>query len=155
MADLIQFKTQLDDILRHAVAPAAVGETIRDAASWHEKFTDTLREQFEHFINRRQNKPAELLSSFLDERLRTGKQSAAAATSSSGSVERIETTLDHALTLFRYIRGKDIFEAFYKKDLARRLLSGKSASVDLERSMLNKLRAECGVSITRALYIIL
>lgn len=36
--------------------------------------------------------------------------------------------------------GKDVFEAFYKKDLARRLLLGKSASVDAERSMLSKLK---------------
>ena len=36
--------------------------------------------------------------------------------------------------------GKDVFEAFYKKDLAKRLLLGKSASVDAERSMLSKLK---------------
>lgn len=38
------------------------------------------------------------------------------------------------------ITGKDIFEAFYKKDLAKRLLLGKSASVDAEKSMLSKLK---------------
>ena len=36
--------------------------------------------------------------------------------------------------------GKDVFEAFYKKDLAKRLLVGKSASVDAERSFLSKLK---------------
>ena len=36
--------------------------------------------------------------------------------------------------------GKDVFEAFYKKDLAKRLLVGKSASVDAEKSMLSKLK---------------
>ena len=40
--------------------------------------------------------------------------------------------------------GKDVFEAFYKKDLAKRLLVGKSASVDAEKSMLSKLKQECG-----------
>jgi len=45
---------------------------------------------------------------------------------------------------FRFIHGKDVFEAFYKKDLAKRLLVGKSASVDSEKSMLSKLKAECG-----------
>lgn len=40
--------------------------------------------------------------------------------------------------------GKDVFEAFYKKDLAKRLLVGKSASVDAEKSMLSKLKhGEC------------
>ncbi len=36
--------------------------------------------------------------------------------------------------------GKDVFEAFYKKDLAKRLLLGKSASTDAEKSMLLKLK---------------
>ena len=36
--------------------------------------------------------------------------------------------------------GKDVFEAFYKKDLAKRLLHGRSASVDAEKSMLTKLK---------------
>jgi len=36
--------------------------------------------------------------------------------------------------------GKDIFEAFYKRDLAKRLLLNKSASFDAERSMLLKLK---------------
>lgn len=36
--------------------------------------------------------------------------------------------------------GKDVFEAFYKKDLAKRLLLGKSASVDAERLVLSKLK---------------
>jgi hypothetical protein len=36
--------------------------------------------------------------------------------------------------------GKDVFEAFYKRDLAKRLLLGKSASIDAEKSMLSKLK---------------
>jgi cullin-4 len=40
----------------------------------------------------------------------------------------------------RLAAGKDVFEAFYKKDLAKRLLMGKSASVDAEHSMLSKLK---------------
>ena len=41
--------------------------------------------------------------------------------------------------LFLFL-GKDVFEAFYKKDLAKRLLVGKSASYDAEKSMLSKLK---------------
>ena len=38
-----------------------------------------------------------------------------------------------------------MFEAFYKKDLAKRLLVDKSASVDAEKSMLSKLKqGKCG-----------
>jgi cullin-4 len=56
-----------------------------------------------------------------------------------------------ALLNFRFIHGKDVFEAFYKKDLAKRLLVGKSASVDSEKSMLSKLKAECGAGFTSKL----
>lgn len=33
-----------------------------------------------------------------------------------------------------------MFEAFYKKDLAKRLLLGKSASIDAEKSMISKVK---------------
>ncbi len=33
-----------------------------------------------------------------------------------------------------------MFEAFYKKDLAKRLLLGRSASVDAEKAMIAKLK---------------
>lgn len=42
--------------------------------------------------------------------------------------EETEHVLDKVMTLFRYIQGKDVFEAFYKKDLAKRLLLDKSSS---------------------------
>ena len=41
-------------------------------------------------------------------------------------------------TLLSVMQGKDVFEAFYKKDLAKRLLLGKSASVDAEKAMIGK-----------------
>lgn len=44
-----------------------------------------------------------------------------------------------------------MFEAFYKKDLAKRLLLGKSASIDAEKSMISKLKAECGAQFTNKL----
>ena len=34
----------------------------------------------------------------------------------------MEAQLCRLLVLFRYINGKDVFEAFYKRDLAKRLL---------------------------------
>ena len=44
-----------------------------------------------------------------------------------------------------------MFEAFYKKDLAKRLLLAKSASVDAEKAMITKLKAECGSQFTNKL----
>ena len=41
-----------------------------------------------------------------------------------------------------------MFEAFYKADLAKRLLIGRSSSFDAEKSMLSKLKQECGSLFT-------
>lgn len=51
----------------------------------------------------------------------------------------------------RHGQGKDVFEAFYKKDLAKRLLLGKSASTDAEKNMVQKLKTECGSQFTNKL----
>jgi hypothetical protein len=46
------------------------------------------------------------------------------------------------------LQGKDVFEAFYKRDLAKRLLLGRSASMDAEKLMISKLKAGCGGNFT-------
>lgn len=63
----------------------------------------------------------------------------------------VNIQLDQVLDLFRFVHGKAVFEAFYKKDLARRLLMGRSASADAERSMLTRLKTECGSGFTQNL----
>lgn len=63
----------------------------------------------------------------------------------------MEDALNSVMQLFRYINGKDVFEAFYKKDLAKRLLLNKTASQDLERSMISRLKTECGADFTSKL----
>ncbi|XP_078436854.1 cullin4 isoform X2 [Wolffia australiana] len=109
----------------------------------NESFANTIKDAFEHLVNLRQNRPAELIAKFLDEKLRAGNKGT--------SEEELEGTLDKVLVLFRFIQGKDVFEAFYKKDLAKRLLLGKSASIDAEKSMISKLKAECGSQFTNKL----
>jgi cullin 3 len=54
--------------------------------------------------------------------------------------EEIDSILDHTITLFRFIKEKDVFERYYKQHLARRLLFGRSVSDDAERSMITKLK---------------
>ncbi|XP_048396253.2 cullin-4A-like isoform X1 [Stegostoma tigrinum] len=109
----------------------------------NEKFVNTMKEAFETFINKRPNKPAELIAKYVDSKLRAGNKEA--------TDEELERMLDKIMIIFRFIHGKDVFEAFYKKDLAKRLLVGKSASVDAEKSMLSKLKHECGAAFTSKL----
>ena len=55
--------------------------------------------------------------------------------------------LMHVGMLHRYIQEKDIFEKYYKQHLAKRLLSGRTVSDDAERSLLVKLKTECGYQV--------
>lgn len=154
--DLLDFKDKMDNIVITCFQKS-------------EKFVNSVKEAFEHFINQRPNKPAELIgimltkqfltcqikfltdyeilfcsiAKFVDSKLRMGNKEA--------TEEELERLLDKIMVIFRFIHGKDVFEAFYKKDLAKRLLVGKSASVDAEKSMLSKLKQECGGAFTSKL----
>ena len=59
-----------------------------------------------------------------------------------------ETSLEPLLYLFAHMQAKDIFEAFYKKDLAKRLLMNRVQSMDLERQFVSLLKTECGAGYT-------
>eukprot|EP01126_Amoeba_proteus_P056358 TRINITY_DN7072_c0_g1_i4.p1 TRINITY_DN7072_c0_g1~~TRINITY_DN7072_c0_g1_i4.p1 ORF type:complete len:456 (-),score=107.39 TRINITY_DN7072_c0_g1_i4:355-1722(-) len=111
----------------------------------NEHFLYSQKEAFEDFINRRKNVPAELLSKFLDSKLKGGKDNRNLT-----EVE-LEALLDTVMQIFRYLSAKDVFEAFYKKHLSRRLLLNKSVSIDIEKTMIQKLKTECGSSFTSKL----
>ncbi|CAD5118119.1 DgyrCDS6858 [Dimorphilus gyrociliatus] len=127
---LLDFKDQTDNV-------------IVTCLNNNEKFILAMKESFEYCINQRQNKPAELIAKYIDGKLRAGNKEA--------SEDELEKLMDKIMVLFRFIHGKDVFEAFYKKDLAKRLLVGKSASFDAEKSMLSKLKQECGGAFTMKL----
>ena len=50
--------------------------------------------------------------------------------------------------IFCYLQAKDVFEAFYKRDLAKRLLWNRIVSMDVERHFVSLLKAECGAGYT-------
>uniref|UniRef100_A0A8K9WNT3 Cullin 4A n=1 Tax=Oncorhynchus mykiss TaxID=8022 RepID=A0A8K9WNT3_ONCMY len=128
--DLLDFKDKMDNVAQGCF-------------NRNESFINAMKEAFEAFINNRPNKPAELIAKYVDCKLRAGNKEA--------TEEEMERILDKIMIIFRFIHGKDVFEAFYKKDLAKRLLVGKSASVDAEKSMLSKLKHECGAAFTSKL----
>uniref|UniRef100_A0A3Q1EII9 Cullin 4A n=1 Tax=Acanthochromis polyacanthus TaxID=80966 RepID=A0A3Q1EII9_9TELE len=128
--ELLDFKDKMDNVAQTCFTR-------------NESFINAMKEAFETFINKRPNKPAELIAKYVDSKLRAGNKEA--------TEEELERILDKIMIIFRFIHGKDVFEAFYKKDLAKRLLVGKSASVDAEKSMLSKLKHECGAAFTSKL----
>jgi cullin-4 len=107
------------------------------------EFQQAQRDTFETFVNKRENKAAELIAKFLDEKLRSGNKTM--------SDQQMEIVLNEALALFRFTHAKDMFEEFYKRLFAKRLLLNRSASSDAEQSMLLKLKEECGPAFTQKL----
>jgi cullin-4 len=133
-------KTMVEDVLAFK---AKIDTIFEICFQKNESLKYAIKSAFEHFINARQNKPAEYIAKFIDSKLRSGNKGL--------SEDELEKTMDNAITLFRFINGKDIFEAFYKKDLAKRLLLNRSASTDAEKTMISKLKTECGSAFTNKL----
>ena len=151
---LLQFKRKLDTIWEVSF-------------SKHEGLGHSLRHAFETFINKTKKsnmtwgtdnpKPGEMIAKYVDMILRGGMKALSKNQLASGSDQRvpnededvseddedasISKQLDQILDMFRFVHGKAVFEAFYKKDLARRLLMGRSASADAEKSMLTRLKS--------------
>ncbi|KAF3795761.1 Cullin-1 [Nymphaea thermarum] len=109
----------------------------------HNLFHKALKEAFEIFCNKgvAGSSSAELLANFCDNILKKGG-------SEKLSDEAIEETLEKVVKLLAYISDKDLFAEFYRKKLARRLLFDKSANDDHERSILTKLKQQCGGQFT-------
>lgn len=128
---MLQFRKDMQSVLHTSFAG-------------HIEFAQALKEGFEACLNSRADKPAELIARYLDSILRRGSKAGA----QEGSLEDV---LDAALALFRYVQGKDVFEAFYKRILSRRLLMGRSASMDAEKMCISKIKAECGAQFTNQL----
>eukprot|EP00262_Sarcandra_glabra_P005528 TRINITY_DN1720_c0_g1_i1.p1 TRINITY_DN1720_c0_g1~~TRINITY_DN1720_c0_g1_i1.p1 ORF type:complete len:735 (+),score=139.79 TRINITY_DN1720_c0_g1_i1:318-2522(+) len=105
-------------------------------------FQNALNSSFEYFINLNMRSP-EFISLFVDDKLRKGLKGV--------TEEEVEIVLDKVMMLFRYLQEKDVFEKYYKQHLAKRLLSGKTVSDDAERSLIVKLKTECGYQFTSKL----
>ena len=115
---------------------------ISSAFSKEKEFYNALNQSFESFVNLNQHSP-EYISLFVDEQLRKGMKNT--------SEDDVETILDKVVMLFRYLQEKDVFEKYYKQHLAKRLLGQRSVSEDAERSMIGKLKIECGYQYTSKL----
>ncbi|KAI9327739.1 Cullin [Zopfochytrium polystomum] len=112
-------------------------------------FVASLDKACREFMNRNRvcksgsSKSPELLARFCDSLLRK---------SSKVSDDReIEEVLNSIMTVFKFIEDKDVFQKFYSKMLAKRLVNATSASEDSEASMISKLKEACGFEYTSKL----
>ncbi|KAI9106100.1 Cullin [Phlyctochytrium arcticum] len=115
---------------------------LKTAFNTERQFETAMNSAIERSINRNRKAP-EFVSLFIDGNLRKGLKGK--------SEEEVDQILDKTVTLFRFVEEKDIFERYYKQHLAKRLLLGRSVSEDAEKSMVSKLKIECGCQFTSKL----
>ncbi|PYI11415.1 SCF ubiquitin ligase subunit CulC [Aspergillus sclerotiicarbonarius CBS 121057] len=132
--DILGLKQKFDNIWQNAFH----GDQVMQSA---------ITSSFSEFINLSQgaadSRSSEYLSLFFDENLKKGIK---------GKTDsEVDTLLDNGITLLRYIKDKDMFEAYYKKHLSRRLLMKRSVSMDAERQMISKMKMEVGNQFTQRL----
>uniref|UniRef100_A0A672TZU1 Cullin 4A n=1 Tax=Strigops habroptila TaxID=2489341 RepID=A0A672TZU1_STRHB len=80
--ELLDFKDKVDHIIEVCFQK-------------NEKFINLMKESFETFINKRPNKPAELIAKYVDSKLRAGNKEA--------TDEELERILDKIMIIFRFI----------------------------------------------------
>jgi cullin 4 len=160
---LLTLRKQVDNIWRVAFhSDKAYAFNIRTA------FVDFMNKTKKSVAtyNTENSKQGEMIAKYVDLLLKGGSKAIPSSLSKSAisrkdadeednevqdESEVMSEQLDQVLDLFRFLQGKAVFEAFYKKDLARRLLMGRSASADDELSMLSRLKTECGDAFTHNL----
>ena len=145
-AEKLEPKVYVDALLDvHTQYQGLVKRAFTDEA----EFTRSLDNACREFVNRNDvcksgsNKSPELLAKYTDILLRK---------SSTGVEEaELENTLTQIMTVFKYIEDKDVFQKFYSRMLARRLVHSNSSSDDAETSMISKLKEACGFEYTNKL----
>jgi len=98
----------------------------------------SITKSFSDFINVF-NRSSEYVSLFIDDNLKRGAKVKTEA--------EIDIVLDKAIVLLRYLTDRDMFERYYQKHLARRLLHNKS-EIDTEKDMVSRMKSEMGNSFT-------
>ena len=112
---------------------------IQESFRNEKKMQKKLKDAFEEFVNL-DSRCASYLACYIDEQLKSGLRGA--------TEDDAEQQLERVIVIFRFLADKDVFETFYRSHLAKRLLGGKSVSDEIEKSMIAKLKSECGQQFT-------
>jgi len=124
--EILQLKDKYDHLWKVSFESDA---TIQPALT--RSFTDTINA----FA-----RSSEYISLFIDENMKKGLKDKTEA--------EVDVVLEKAIVLLRYIQDKDMFERYYKKHLCKRLLMGKSISIDVEKQMVTRMKIELGSNFT-------
>ncbi|ORY05863.1 Cullin-domain-containing protein [Basidiobolus meristosporus CBS 931.73] len=144
--DTMEPKTYVDALLEvHIKYNDLVSNAFRGEAG----FVASLDKACREFVNRNKvcktstSKSPELVARYCDSLLRKSAKNPEEAD--------LEDLLNNIMTVFKYVEDKDVFQKFYSKMLAKRLVNGTSASDDAEASMISKLKEACGYEYTSKL----
>lgn len=113
------------------------------------EFVRSLDNACKEFVNRNSvcksssSKSPELLAKYTDSLLKKGAKAA--------DETELEELLVQIMVVFKYIEDKDVFQKFYSRMLAKRLVHSNSVSDDAETSMISKLKEACGFEYTNKL----
>ncbi|KAK3175830.1 hypothetical protein K4F52_009963 [Lecanicillium sp. MT-2017a] len=132
---------------------AAAIKWVDDVLALREKFTrmwrnsfqedliiqSAIEKSFKEFINLFV-RSSEYVSLFIDDNLKRGIRGKTEA--------EIDVILDKATVLIQHLQDKDLFQTYYQRHLARRLLHGKSESHDVENQLILKMRDGFGQQFT-------
>lgn len=140
---------------------------LRDYFKCDMLFIEAFDKAHREFINtnqittstKRPGAMANILGKFTDAVLRGSAKLTANTTLSANSTRNtveagqsreddVENHLDNIINIFKYLEDKDIYQKFYSKYLAKRLITGKIISEDAENSMISKLKSLCGMEFT-------
>jgi cullin 1 len=122
---------------------------VKEAFNGESEFVRSLDNACREFVNRNKicksgsTKTPELLARYTDSLLKKGSKAA--------EESELEEMLVQIMTVFKYIEDKDVFQKFYSKMLAKRLVHVSSVSDDAETSMISKLKEACGFEYTNKL----
>ncbi|KAL8901430.1 MAG: hypothetical protein Q9207_005200 [Kuettlingeria erythrocarpa] len=139
-------KTYIDALLE---VHTQYQKLVQDAFNGEPEFVRSLDNACKEFVNRNKicktgsTRSPELLAKYTDALLKKSAKSAEEAD--------LEASLTQVMTVFKYIEDKDVFQKFYSRNLAKRLVHGSSASEDAETSMISKLKEACGFEYTNKL----
>uniref|UniRef100_A0A8C1DQU6 Cullin 4A n=1 Tax=Cyprinus carpio carpio TaxID=630221 RepID=A0A8C1DQU6_CYPCA len=86
--ELLDFKDKMDHVTQRCFQR-------------NDNFINAMKEAFENFINKRPNKPAELIAKYVDSKLRAGNKEA--------TEEELERILDKIMIIFRFIHELSLF----------------------------------------------
>lgn len=145
-SDNVDPKTYVDTLLEVHMLYA---DLVQKAFMGETEFVRSLDNACREFVNRNKlckdnsSKSPELLAKYTHALLsRTN-----AKMSEEDDMELLQTQL---MTVFKYIEDKDVFQNFYRRNLAKRLVNAGSSD-DAEMGMIGKLKDACGFEYTNKL----